>query len=208
MFYFKKIPKIVLSTERITNFNGPGLRRGESYLIKEPKPERSFQIFTNMVKGICMECPQKEAFPCESIGCNECTFSCPCKRCGHARAQGLCFTRDPPEGLRERYLLQTTPIFWISKHGTGSVYPASLEIMVGMINEFIRMSKNPIILLDGLEFLCIMNGFIPVIKFLHDIRDRVILNGAILILPLDPAALDKKELALIERNMKAVECSS
>lgn len=208
MFFFKKIPKIVLSMEKVTNFNGFRLKTGESYLIKEPKPERSFEIFANMVKGICEDCPQKGAFPCENIGCNECTFSCPCKQCGHARAQGLCFTRDRPDGFREKYLLQTTPIFWISKYGAGSVNPTNLEIMAGMINEFMRMSKNPIILLDGIEFLCIMNGFITVFKFLHDVRDRIILNKAILILPLDPAALDEKEVALIERNMKPVECSS
>ncbi len=53
-----------------------------------------------------------------------------------------------------------------------------------------------------------MNGFIPILKFLYDIRDRIILNKAILILPHNPAALDEKEITLIERNIQSVECSS
>lgn len=208
MFFSKKKPKIVPAMEQITNLSGFRLKRGESYLIKEPKTERSFEIFANMVKGVCAQCPQTEAFPCESIGCKYCTLSCPCKCCAHTRVQGLCFTMDQPEVLRRRYMIQTTPIFWISKHGKESINPTDLEIMAGMINEFIRTSKNPVVLLDGLEFFCIMNGFIPVLKFLHDIRDRVILNEAILILPLNPATLDEKELALIERNMQSMDCPS
>lgn len=105
-------------------------------------------------------------------------------------------------------MLQTTPIFWISKYGEGSINPANPGIIANMIHEFIKTSKNPVVLLEGIEFLFIMNGFIPVLKFLHDIRDRIILNKAILILPLNPAALDEKELALIEKNMQSVECSS
>jgi len=208
LLFFKKGPRVVPSTEKITNFFGFKIKRGESYIIKEPKPERSFEIFVNMVKSICSECPQRGAFPCESIGCMECTFSCPCKSCKDTRAQGLCFTMDHPENLRQRYLLQTTPIFWISKYGEGSINPANPGIIANMIHEFIRTSKNPVVLLEGIEFLCIMNGFIPVLKFLHDIRDIILLNKAILILPLNPAALDEKELALIERNMQSVECSS
>lgn len=208
MFFFKKKLKVIPATEQITNFYGIRLKKGESYLIKEQKPEHSLGIFANIVKGICTECPQTEAFPCESIGCTECTFSCLCKLCEHARAQGLCFTMDPPSELRQKYLLQTTPIFWISKYGADSINPTNLEIIASVINEFMKKSKNPVILLDGLEFLCIMNGFIPVLKFLHDIRDRVILQKAILIMPLNPTTLDEKELALIERNMQSVECSS
>ncbi|MCZ7405507.1 MAG: DUF835 domain-containing protein [Candidatus Methanoperedens sp.] len=208
MLFFKRRPKVVPATELLTNFDGYRLKRGGSYLVKEPKPERSFEIFTNMVKGVCAECPQTEAFPCESIVCMECTLSCPCKHCKYTRAQGLCFATDQPEGLMQRYLLQTTPVFWISKHGKGSINPANIEIMAGMINEFFRTSKNPVVLLDGIEYIIITNGFIPVLKFLHDLREWAILHNAILILPLNPATLDEKELALIERNMHPIDFSS
>lgn len=202
---FKKRPKVIPVTEPVANFGGYRLNRGKSYLVKDAKGEMSFEIFVSIVKCICAECGHPEAFPCESIGCNVCTMLCPCKNCNHARAQGLCFTTNSPKEIREKYLLQTTPVFWISKYGSDSISPCELEIMAGMINEFLRKSKNPVVLLDGLEYLITTNGFSSVLKFLHDIREWVILNDAIFILLVSPAALDEKELALIERNMEMVE---
>lgn len=200
----KRRLKVTPATEPVAvNFEGYRLKRGSCYLVKEPKPEKSFEIFTNMIKGICAECEQREAFPCESIGCEECTLSCPCNHCTRTRAQGLCLTMDSPEEARQKHLLQTTPIFWISKHGNDCISPSNLEIMAGMIDGFLRKSKNPVVLLDGLEYLITTNGFIPVLRFLHDIREWVILNRAIFILPVSTAALEEKELSLIERNMEA-----
>lgn len=202
---FKRKPKVIPATEPVTNFDGARLKRGNSYLVKEPKGETSFEIFAAIVKGICEECKHSEAFPCESIGCGECTLVCPCKHCIHARTQGLCFTIHFPEEIRQQHLLQTTPIFWISKHGNESINPTNLEIMAGMIKEFLRKSKNPIVLLDGLEYLIIMNDFIPVLKFVYDIREWVILQKAVFILPASSAALEEKQLALIERNLKELD---
>jgi hypothetical protein len=203
--FFKRKPEVVPVTEPVANFKGHKIRRGRSYLVKEPKSEGSFEIFASMIKSTCAECAQTEAFPCESIGCEKCTLLCPCKLCTQSRAQGLCFTMDSPEEVRQRHLLQTTLIFWISKHGSGNINPASLEIMAGMINDFFRRSKNPIVLLDGIEYLITTNGFDPVLKFLHDIREWVILQKAIFILPVSPAALEEKEYALIERIMDQVD---
>ncbi len=93
----------------------------------------------------------------------------------------------------------------MSKYGKESINPCDLEIMAGMIKEFLRKSKNPVVLLDGLEYLTIANCFIPVLKFVYDIREWVILHRAVFILPVSPAALDEKELALIERNMEVVD---
>ncbi len=202
---FKKKPKVIPVTEPVTDLDGARLKRGNSYLAKEPKGEACFKVFAAMVKGTCAGCKHPEAFSCESIGCKECTLVCPCKQCVQAKTQGLCFTIAPPEKIRQQYLLQRTPIFWISKHGNESVNPANLEIMAGMIKEFLSKSKNPIILLDGLEYMITMNGFIPVLKFVYDVREWVILQKAVFILPVSPVALDEKELALIERNMEELD---
>ncbi len=200
--FFKRKPKVILATEPVLNFDDNRLKRGNCYLVKEQKPKESFEFFTARIKGVCEECAKMQAFPCEIIGCAECTLFCPCKQCRQTRAQGLCFTTNPPEEIREKYLLQTTPIFWISKHGDKSINPAQLEIMASMINQFFKISKNPIVLLDGIEYLVITNGFTSVLKFLHDIREWAVLHKSIFILPVYPAAFDEKELALIERNME------
>jgi len=202
---FKRKPKVVPVTEPVENFNGARLKRGRVYLVKELKSEAAFEIFVSLIKGACAECRHPETFSCESIGCERCTLLCPCKYCMQSRAQGLCFTINSPEEIRQKYLLQTSPIFWISKHGNDSINPANLEIIAGTIYDFVKKSKDPIILLDGIEYPIIMNGFTPVLKFLHDIREWVILHKAVFILPVSPAALDERELALIERIMDKVD---
>lgn len=202
---FKRKPNVIPVTEPVANFDGARLKRGRGYLVKELKSEAAFEIFASMIKSTCAECQHPDTFSCESIGCERCTLLCPCKNCMQSRAQGLCLTINSPEEIRQKYLLQTSPIFWISKHGNESINPANLEIMAGTIYDFFKKSKNPIVLLDGLEYPIIMNGFTPVLKFLHDIREGAILHKAVFILPVSPAALDERELALIERILDKVD---
>lgn len=197
--------QVVPSTESVNNIACRELARGTSYLVKEQRPELSLEIFTSLVRGRCMNCDHPEAFPCESIGCEDCTLPCTCKECRHVRAQGLCFSMRSPEEIRMRHALQTTPIFWISSHGSERVSPTGLEVMADIIYQFLKRSRNPVVLLDGVEYLLFANGFTHLLKFLQDIHECVILNNAILILPVNPAALEKKELALIERNMSEID---
>jgi len=75
-----------------------------------------------------------------------------------------------------------------------------LEKIADMIDKFLKQSKNPVVLLDGIEHMILENGSAPVLRLLRDIEEWMILQNAILILPVNPAAVEKKELALIERN--------
>ena len=160
------------------------------------------KIFASLVKGKCQDCDHSEAFPCESIGCEGCTLLCTCKKCNRTRAQGLSFSMLFPEEIRMMYTLQTTPVFWISNHGADRVSPSDLELIADMISSFLKKSKNPVVLLDGVEYLIAINGFIPVFKMLRDIQEWTILNRAVFLLSVNPVSLEAKEMALIERNMK------
>jgi hypothetical protein len=194
-------PEVMPATEPVNHIECRNIMRGSGYLVKEPRPEISMEIFKSLVKGKCPDCDHPEAFPCESIGCEDCTLSCMCKRCRRIRAQGLCFTMRSPDAVRHRYVLQTTPIFWISNHGADSISPSGLESIANMIDSFLKKSKNPVILMDGAEYMIAINGFVPVLKLLRDIQEWTILNNAVFLLPLNPSSIEAKELALIERNM-------
>ena len=197
----KIAPAVVPATEPLNSHVSRNLTKGSSYLVKEHKAQFSFELFVSLVKGRCNDCEYLDSFPCESIGCERCELPCTCKVCKHSRAQGLCFTMHSPQDIRLRYALQTTPIFWISNHGPHSINPIALEVIADITIKFLKQSKNPVILLDGLEHLIFENGSAPVLRLLRDIQEWIILQRAILILPVDPAAIEKKELALMERNM-------
>jgi len=195
-------PLVVPATEPISHIINCEIARGSSYLVKEVKVELSMKIFASLVKGKCQDCAHPEAFPCESVGCERCTLLCTCKNCIRTRAQGLCFSMCSPEEARMMYTIQTTPVFWISNHGTDRVSPRDLELIADMISSFLKRSKNPVVLLDGVEYLIAINGFIPVFKMLRDIQEWTILNHAVFLLSINPVSLEEKEVALIERNMK------
>ena len=201
---FKRKTKVIPTTEPITSFEIHKIKRKGNYLVKESKPWISFKIFTSIIKSVCVDCQHSGAFSCESIGCEECTLDCPCKNCLYSRAQGLCFTVDSPKIIRQKYLLQTTPIFWISKYGSNSIDPATLEVIADIIKDFTRQSKNPVVLLDGLENLIIMNGFMSVLKFIYNIREWIIQHNAVFIFPVSPLTLNDKELAMLERDLEEI----
>jgi hypothetical protein len=192
---------VVPTTEPLNSHVCRDLTKGSCYLVKEQKAEVGFELFVSLVKGRCNDCDYLDSFPCESIGCERCKLPCPCKICKHSRAQGLCFTMHSPQDIRLRYALQTTPIFWISNHGPQSISPMSLEVIADIATKFLKQSKNPVILLDAVEHLIFENGSAPVLRLLRDIQELIIMQKAILIVPVNPEAIEKKELALMERNM-------
>jgi hypothetical protein len=192
---------VVPATEPLNSHVCRDLTKGSSYLIKELKSEVGFELFVSLVKGRCNDCDYLDSFPCESIGCERCELPCTCKVCNHSRAQGLCFTMHSPQDIRLRYALQTTPIFWISNHGPQSISPMNLEVIADIVIKFLKQSKNAVILLDGIEHLIFENGSATVLRLLRDIQEWIIIERAILIVPINPDAVEKKELALMERNM-------
>ena len=205
--FIQRKPQVVPATEPISRVINCEIARGSNYLVKEAKMDLSMKIFASLVKGKCQDCDHSEAFPCESIGCEGCTLLCTCKSCNRTRVQGLCFSMRSPEETRMMYTLQTTPVFWISNHGTYRVSPRDLELIADMISSFLKKSKNPVVLLDGVEYLIAINGFIPVFKMLRDVQEWTILNRAVFLLSVNPVSLEEKEMALIERNMKDLSVS-
>jgi DNA-binding response OmpR family regulator len=149
------------------------LRPGLSYLVKEQKAVKSFDIFTDQVTH---------------------------------NIQGLCITRQYPAVVRQEWSLEETPIIWLSNQ-LGKVYvnPANIGILGDTIIRFIEKSDDSVVMIDGIEFLIVNNGFDKVLKMIHRITEVVMEYKSRLIISVDPRALDVREMALLERNMEVIE---
>jgi DNA-binding response OmpR family regulator len=149
------------------------LRPGLSYVVKEQKAVRSFEMFTDQVTH---------------------------------NIQGLCITRQYPAIVRQEWGLEETPIIWLSNQ-LGKVYvnPANIGILGDTIIRFIEKSNDSVVMIDGIEFLIVNNGFDKVLKMIHRITEVVMEYKSRLIISVDPRALDVREMALLERNMEIVE---
>ncbi|KYK27541.1 MAG: DUF835 domain-containing protein [Theionarchaea archaeon] len=119
----------------------------------------------------------------------------------HSR-EGMVVSRVFPDRLSRRYGLKGTAFLWLSYEKTeNSIDPSDLEKLEFLIHDFISSHKGAVVLLDGVEYLILQNSFESALKFLQSLNDRIILNMAALIIPLDPASVEKKELSLLEREL-------
>jgi hypothetical protein len=76
----------------------------------------------------------------------------------------------PPQQIKEKYGLSTTPIVWISEvaFDTG-VEPKDLKRLSSLIINFMKKTNNAVVFLDGIDVLISINGFAnvqPVVQIL------------------------------------------
>ena len=114
---------------------------------------------------------------------------------------GLLVSRTHPDTLRERYGLIKTPIIWLAqKAGLNHIEPSNLSILQHTIVEFTRKTDRAVIMIDGIEYLISNNPVEKVLKFLYALRDESADREIKILVPVDPAALDTRDLALFERE--------
>lgn len=118
---------------------------------------------------------------------------------------GLLISRLHPETLRERYGLLKTPIIWLAfKAGVNNVEPNNLSILQHTIADFIKKTERAVIMIDGLEYLISNNPVEKVLKLIYALRDEVADIDVKVLIPVDPETLDKKDLALFERECEVI----
>jgi hypothetical protein len=120
--------------------------------------------------------------------------------------QGLCVTRQYPEKIREAFDLGETRVLWLS-HTPGENHhnPTSIGTLATIISSFIERYEKCVVLIDGLEYLVINNGFQQVLRFAEHINEQVMQSRSTVLMPISPSAFSEKELALLERNTEVIE---
>ena len=120
---------------------------------------------------------------------------------------GLVVTRQYPDRVRRERGLSDVRIVWLS-HTPGEDFhnPTAIGTLAKVLQKFIEDNHGEgVILLDGLEFLIINNGFLQTLMFVEHVNEFVMQHRATLLLPVSPDTLEEKELALLERNIKVLE---
>ena len=123
------------------------------------------------------------------------------------RLPGLVVTRQYPERVRRERGLTDARILWLS-HTPGEDFhnPTAIGTLAKVLEKFIEDNGGEgVILLDGLEFLIINNGFLQTLMFVEHVNEFIMQHRGILLLPVSPDTLEEKELALLERNLKVLE---
>ncbi|MDV3104627.1 DUF835 domain-containing protein [Thermococcus waiotapuensis] len=111
----------------------------------------------------------------------------------------MALTRTP-EVFKKRGI----PYLWLSKvEGENSIDPLRLP---AILHRLISMAdEDTVIIIDGLEYLIMENGFSSVFKFLTTLRDYFLLKGGTLVAVVSPAALEESQLSLLRREFKELD---
>jgi hypothetical protein len=105
--------------------------------------------------------------------------------------EGLYVTRALPNGKKYKNTLL------LDENG---IKAHDLEKLLHYVKKFISPG-NRVVLLDCLDYFIEENDFGEAVKFLHSLRDQVVLNDAILLTTLDLKALSKQEQSFIKQEM-------
>lgn len=119
---------------------------------------------------------------------------------------GLLISRRHPAQVKKEEALAPARHVWLSHTpGEGVHNPAALAGLNRLIDGFLNENGPSVVLLDGLEYLMLHNEFARTLLFVEYLHDLVAPHPAIVLLPINPQAMESKELALLERNLEVLQ---
>jgi hypothetical protein len=111
---------------------------------------------------------------------------------------GLCLSKFAPEKVRDTYGLEHTPIIWVAfRENEITVSPKDLDAIESIIFDFLNRAARPVILIDCFNEIRLTNGIDKTINWLQRIAATCKQKNCILLISVNPAIVDKNELAEI-----------
>lgn len=121
-------------------------------------------------------------------------------------ASGMVITRLHPQEVRAKFDVGSCSVHWLSRAFTkDSVSPTNLGAMADDIAAFVGKNNNPVILLDGIEYLIVQNDLQKVVRFVSTVRDCVAMNKARMVIPFNMQSVDESGRALLTRDLHVIE---
>jgi hypothetical protein len=121
--------------------------------------------------------------------------------------KGLYITRSNPNHVKKRHYLADSKVVWLTSVQTGREFESisGLQEMSILVSKFIDENGSTVILLEGLEYLISNNSFQVVLRLIQQLRDKVSTSNSKMIIPLNPNALEDKQLSLLEGECQTLE---
>jgi ribosomal protein S27E len=123
---------------------------------------------------------------------------------------GLTISTTFPEKLRKEFEIVEGDMFWLSDTVTDpsikTIDPKRLDFeMMRAVSNFFKETPRGVLMIDGIEYLVVENGFDRVLRFVKKINDLASVNDATIFVPLTPSALGKDEFAMLRKEFDKVQ---
>ncbi|WP_099210371.1 DUF835 domain-containing protein [Thermococcus henrietii] len=118
-------------------------------------------------------------------------------------------TREDLRTLKSS-LNSETLVFWVTRAKEGkleekpqiyAISPTKIEILTDLIARALAQGYKTIYV-EAFEYLMLENGFENAVKFLLNLKDRVVSDGGTLVLVINPEALEERQKRIIEREFE------
>ncbi len=122
---------------------------------------------------------------------------------------GICFTRKHPEKIDIDTEGRDVTFHWLTDGGTDAEYKTIEPFRRGeieeLIEEFVDDHKNPVILVEGLEYLIYKNSPDAVVDFVQHLNDALAQRRDVTMLySLDESAIGEQPFALFKEEVDEV----
>ncbi|MBW1855207.1 MAG: DUF853 family protein, partial [Deltaproteobacteria bacterium] len=115
----------------------------------------------------------------------------------------LCITRTHPNKLDLEISKDNINQIWLSKSSEkNSISPGNITKIAHVINEYLKINNDGVILLDGLEYLITNNDFPKILKFIESVHERIVVSNGIILIPINPLTLSKNNLDLLDNELR------
>lgn len=187
-----EIEDVPLEVEPIIEINmSPRL----SYLVKEPKPERCYDMMQREIDNkrpvlIIARTPPIETREKYNIGKSQVIW--------------LTMSEKITDNLPPSALGVVDKAHEIDENNDEYVKPGELPKLFSLAVNFIDGHSDGLILFEGFEYLATHNSFQSLMNFLQKLNENVVQKGFNLILSANPAAFEPKQFSHLETEMSKV----
>lgn len=150
------------------------IRRRGAYLVREPKADRVFELFADLMRskarGLCITRMHPEDLQ----------------------------VRYP---IADAGFIWLSKSIGAPGRGMAVAEPSALVDIASAIVDFVEDGGNAVVLLEGVEYMISQNGFASMMRFLQKVNEKIVLNDSYLLISANPAAMKEQEYRLLAKEV-------
>ena len=122
--------------------------------------------------------------------------------------KGMLISRIHPSQIQEEYNIKHIPTIWLTQvREENCIEPTNITQLSIAVKGFAEKDVEGVILLEGLEYLIVQNGFEVVLRFVQTMADIVMISKCRLIISFDAKTLGEVELHRLERELNVMNAN-
>jgi PAS domain S-box-containing protein len=122
--------------------------------------------------------------------------------------KGMLISRIHPSQIQKEYNVKDIPRIWLTQvREENSIEPTNITQLSIAVKGFVEKGVDSVILLEGLEYLIVQNGFEVALRFVQTIADIVMISKCRLIISFDAQTLGEVELHRLERELNVMNAN-